>query len=783
MGLREDAQDLKGLVEQLQDQFKNLGQSADFSDSLGNSLNLIKEAGTMTKEQLSTAESQLETAKKQLSAESDILEEKIKSNKETRKGLADEIGYLKGIEKQAKKTNGLTGERQDRLRKIQKEYADINIKLALQEQGQTAITQAMGQTVAAADNLGKELEDAFDKKPSEQYTSGLLQGFKKAGTGAVKALEGISTPLDGLLSPLNLINKLISFFVGSVLDADTQIGEVAKGLNMSYREAGANKVAMIEFAEATGDAFHNSEELGKSLVNINKSLGTSVGFADMSKPLQEDLALMTKLQQTAGYTEEETKGIMKYTMATGKSTKNSLKDFAKGFKMQGLKSKLVLNEKEAMKEIGKLSSSIKISISGGAEGLGKAMASAKALGTNLGKVDDIAGSLLNFEESIANELEAELLTGKELNLEKARQHALNNETGELAKELKAQMGGQAEFAAMNRIQQESIAKAMGMSREEMSSMLMEQEALAAMNVESAAKAQEKFDALVAEKDVAYAMEEMGTNALTKQMEQATLQENAAASQKAMADQMVKKMIPAMTTLNENFQKMFDRVMKIFDKLGGMKTLFIAIGTIISTKLVVGLANSLISVYAQMQAAKAYRRELNKTDSKLTGIAAKEAAITSAKVAGAQASTLGAATVPIIAGIAAVMAVIGGMMMMGDGMIGPSGKSGFGDRVLLAKEGAIAFNNKDTIVAGTDLYANDAISTPGQATKTSSAGSVSMGDMSTVVAAINDLSTKVEAMANRPINVGMDGKKVIEAGTGDNPNTFGEEVGKNSFDLQ
>ena len=783
MGLREDAQDLKGLVEQLQDQFKNLGQSADFSESIGNSLDLIKEAGTMTKEQLATAESQLETAKKQLSAESSILQEKIKSNKETKKALSDEIGYLKKISQEEANSGKFTAERQDRLRKIQQEYDDISIKLSQQQKGQAAITQAMGKTVAAADDLGKELEDAFNKKPSEQYTSGLLQGFKKAGTGAVKALEGISTPLDGLLSPLNLINKLISFFVGSVLDADTQIGEVAKGLNMSYREAGANKTAMIEFAEATGDAFHNSEELGKSLVNINKSLGTSVGFADMSKPLQEDLALMTKLQQTAGYTEEETAGIMKFTMATGKSTKASLKDFAKGFKMQGLKSKLVLNEKEAMKEIGKLSKSVQISIKGGAEGLGEAMAAAKALGTDLGKVDDIAGSLLNFEESIANELEAELLTGKELNLEKARQAAMDNDLATLAKEIKNEVGSAADFADMNRVQQEAIAKAMGMSREEMSSMLMEQEALAAMNVESAAAAQEKFDALVAEHDLAYAMEEMGTNALTKQMEQATLQENAAASQKAMADEMVKTMIPAMTNLNDNFQKMFNKAKKIFKQLGGMKTLFIAIGAIITTKMAVGLANSLISIYAQLASAKAYRRELNRTDSKLTGIAAKESAIAAAKVAGAEASTLGAATVPIIAGITAVMAVLGGLMMMSDGMIGPSGKSGFGDRVLLAKEGAIAFNNKDTIVAGTDLYANDAISSPGQATKTSAAGSVSMGDMSTVVAAINDLSTKVEAMANRPINVGIDGKKVVEAGTGDNPNTFGEEVGKNSFDLQ
>ena len=64
------------------------------------------------------------------------------------------------------------------------------------------------------------------------------------------------------------------------------------------------------------------------------------------------------------------------------------------------------------------------------------------------------------------------------------------------------------------------------------------------------------------------------------------------------------------------------------------------------------------------------------------------------------------------------------------------------------------------------------------------GSMSIGsDMSSVVAAINTLGAKVEAMANRPINVGMDGKKVVEASTGNNPNTFGEEVGKNSFALQ
>jgi hypothetical protein len=48
-------------------------------------------------------------------------------------------------------------------------------------------------------------------------------------------------------------------------------------------------------------------------------------------------------------------------------------------------------------------------------------------------------------------------------------------------------------------------------------------------------------------------------------------------------------------------------------------------------------------------------------------------------------------------------------------------------------------------------------------------------MSAVIAAIN-------ALANRPINVSIDGKKVIEATTGANPNTQGDENRKNSYKM-
>jgi hypothetical protein len=53
-------------------------------------------------------------------------------------------------------------------------------------------------------------------------------------------------------------------------------------------------------------------------------------------------------------------------------------------------------------------------------------------------------------------------------------------------------------------------------------------------------------------------------------------------------------------------------------------------------------------------------------------------------------------------------------------------------------------------------------------------------MSAVVGAIAELRRDINALANRPINVSIDGKKVIEATTGAQPNTQGDESRKNSY---
>ena len=84
-------------------------------------------------------------------------------------------------------------------------------------------------------------------------------------------------------------------------------------------------------------------------------------------------------------------------------------------------------------------------------------------------------ALLDFESSIESELQAELLTGKQLNLERARAASLVGDQATLAKELTSQAGTFTEFSKMGVVQQDALAKAFGMSSDRLSDILFKQQ--------------------------------------------------------------------------------------------------------------------------------------------------------------------------------------------------------------------------------------------------------------------------------------------------------------------
>ena len=86
---------------------------------------------------------------------------------------------------------------------------------------------------------------------------------------------------------------------------------------------------------------------------------------------------------------------------------------------------------------------------------------ARKLGLNLSSVTQIADNLLDFESSIEAQMEASVLLGRQLNLDRARQLSYLDDTEGMMKEILKQVGGEAEFSKMLRVERQVLAKAVG----------------------------------------------------------------------------------------------------------------------------------------------------------------------------------------------------------------------------------------------------------------------------------------------------------------------------------
>ena len=95
---------------------------------------------------------------------------------------------------------------------------------------------------------------------------------------------------------------------------------------------------------------------------------------------------------------------------------------------------------------------------------------AAKLGTNMGTISGIADGLLDFESSITKELELGAMLGKNINLDKARQLAMEGDLKGMMKETLKSLGGIEAFNNMDYFQKKATADLLGVSVAEMQKM-------------------------------------------------------------------------------------------------------------------------------------------------------------------------------------------------------------------------------------------------------------------------------------------------------------------------
>lgn len=367
-----------------------------------------------------------------------------------------------------------------------------------------------------------------------------LAGAKSLGPALLKSF-----------GPLFLIVEMFKVFT----DLDKTIGETAKQLGVSYNTAAGLSQQFNSIANSSGNIFITTKGIHESFNQINAALGTNAN-------LNEELLLtQTELTKQAFYSVEAATAISKLSLATGKPAKEIATAFLGQAKALNIVNNTAINEKALVESIAKTSKGILITFAAQPAKLIEAAYQAKKLGINLEEIKGIQDSLLNIESSIAAEFEAEVITGKQLNLERARYYALTNNISGLAKELGKQGIDQTKFAGMNVLQQESIAKAMGMSRDQMAGMLMDQTIISKLSQVDGVTAKEKYNNAVKMYGIAKANAMLGDETLANQMQSASIQDRFNTS--------IEKLKEIFVTLAEPLMPVLDAFAGILSVIGAV----------------------------------------------------------------------------------------------------------------------------------------------------------------------------------------------------------------------
>lgn len=360
----------------------------------------------------------------------------------------------------------------------------------------------------------------------------VLKEFQKASDAAREAaISGKNAFLAGAKEFINALGKLslgliIGKAVGAIVDAQKRTVQISRQLGVSNAESAQLYNNMVNSSLASKELYFNAERYAEAQKTINESLGTNVTLSEDAA--QNFSALVYRL----GLSADEANKVNEYTKLIGINATDFTAQVTIQTKLLNGQRKIQLSNQTILKEISNASARLQVTYKAQNKSLINAAYSAKELGMNLSGLEKIQASLLNFEESISAELNAELLTGRNLNLERARFFALSNNIAGVAEELKNQNITATNFGQMNYLQQEAIAGAFGMQASELAESLRFQEQISKLSEESGYRDAQSLEDLkqkillkAKEKgSIQEALTDVGDEELRNQLEALTIEE-------------------------------------------------------------------------------------------------------------------------------------------------------------------------------------------------------------------------------------------------------------------
>mgnify|MGYP003122049651 CR=1 FL=1 len=508
-------------------------KAADGAFKLSDKLKIVQQRQA----RIFALEQQIEIARRNGASNVDDLNKELDKVKETEEEVTKELDAQLALSQKINKQMGLTG-------------ATLGLlKTAAGKLGLGNIGDAFESANAAALAVAKESE-------------GLGGKFKVLGA----ALGSLGKSFIGFLTdPLAIIGLLGKGLVALVKVSEkfakktSDVGKAFLGLSGNVKNV-KNDLATM----ATDDTFLNFEEAFQAMKSLNAATGTQVMLS------KDQVQTFQRYTEMLGMSEENAGQLFRMAQLSDTAFSdmdNTIGGVVKGLNMGGDAS-VSLND--VIDDVANASAQTAFNLNNNPDALAKAAFNAKRLGMTMEQISAASSATLDFESSIQNEMEAELLLGKNLNLEQLRYAALTGDVDTQAKELNRILADNIDQTEGNVIKQEALAKSLGMSVEDMfkaNQARIIQNKLGKLGAKQSEVAQKKLNQLISEgKSEKEALAILAEEDLNK-----TVKATEASQRLARIGEQIK----------ENFFTALDKsgaldkiqgAIKSFEKGGGMETL-------------------------------------------------------------------------------------------------------------------------------------------------------------------------------------------------------------------
>lgn len=287
-----------------------------------------------------------------------------------------------------------------------------------------------------------------------------VTGFKLLGTGIKAAFAGIEKA-SVILFLINQAVKVFRFFKDLAFGASENIARLAKGMGTSLEGGRALYKQLYDIQGATGGTLFNIRRTSEALQQINSEFG-------YARSISSDLIkTQVRLTERVGASAAAASNFNLTVAATGDNADVAYERMVNLSRSMQEIDGIGIDVKTVIEDIAAAGSETASYFGYSTEALAAAAIETRKLGLNLTQAKSIAKGLLDFESSINAQLELSVLTQKQFNFGNAMAKAAMGDIAGATQDVIKQMNQLTTEQRQSPIILEAMARAAGISSEEL----------------------------------------------------------------------------------------------------------------------------------------------------------------------------------------------------------------------------------------------------------------------------------------------------------------------------